>query len=111
MPVSRISTCVAWSSKVGGLRWDGPVVAGLDFFEVVERLAKSVEQPAERGVAHGNGDGVAGVNGVNAAHQSLGRAEPEAAHPVVADVLLDLKHQTLARNAGLQRIVDCRHVF
>ena len=94
-----------------GLAVDRPGVARLDLFEVVQRLAKRVEEPAERGVAHGNGDGLAGVNGVNAAHEALSRAEREAAHPVVADVLLDLKNQTLVVDAGLKRIVYCRHIF
>ena len=90
---------------------DGPGIAGFDLFEIVQRLAKRVEEPAEGGVTHGNGDGVACVNGVNAADQAFGRTESQTAHPVVADMLLDLKHKTLSGDACLKRVVDCRHFF
>ena len=90
---------------------DRPNVVGLDFFEAVERLAERVEEPAKGGVAHRNRDGIACVNYVNATHKALGRAEREAANPVVADVLLNLEHKPFAGYAGLQRVVDSRHAI
>ncbi len=94
-----------------GLAVDGPGVAGLYLFEIVERLAQRVEEPAECGVAHGNGDRLAGVNCVHAANQALRRSESKAAHPVVADVLFDFKDKTLTGDAGLERVVDRRHLL
>ena len=85
---------------------DGPSLLGHDVAEVIQGLAGDVEEAAERGTAHGDGDSLAGVHGFGAATEALGGAEREASHPVVPDVLLDFEDELLAVLADFERIVD-----
>ena len=77
----------------------------------VDRLAKHIQQPAEGGLAHRNHDRRAGVHGLDPPPQTIGGGHGNAAHPVVAQVLLHLQHQPLAV-VGLQfqGVVDLRQL-
>ena len=52
--------------------------------------------------------GVAGVDDLHAAAQTVGAAERDRAHDAVAELLLHLERQTDV--VHLQRVVDVRHV-
>ncbi len=81
-------------------RWrismDGPCHLGLNRTEVVDRCAHHVEEPAQGGAPDRHGDRATGVGHLLAAHQTLSGPKGEAADPVVADVLLDLEHQSIS---------------
>ena len=90
---------------------------GLDRPQLVHRLADDVEHATQRGLAHGHLDRLAGVLGRHAADQAVGGYHRHAAHPVLAQVLLDLGDD-VQRDAGLgarvldvDRVVDGRQVL
>ncbi len=60
---------------------------------VVDGGADHVPDPAERGVAHGDRDRLAGVDDVDAAGEPVGRVHRDGANAVVAQVLLHLGHE------------------
>ena len=76
-----------------GLAVDREMLVGLDLRLAVLRLAEDVHQPAEAGLADGDGDRGAGVLDGSAAGQTLGRAHRDRAHDVVAEVARDLDGQ------------------
>ena len=76
---------------------DGP--AGLHIFRhglVVDRLTEQIEDTAKAALADRDGDGRAGIDGLCAALEAVGRAHGNAAHDVVADLLRDLRNELLA---------------
>ena len=83
---------------------------GRDRLAGVERLAEHVEDPPEGAGADRDGDRRARVLGRRAALQPVGRVEGEAAHPVVAEVLLDLGDEGLglavAAHGDVHRVED-----
>jgi peptide chain release factor 1 len=72
---------------------DRVALAGLDLRPAVDGLAEQVEEPAQALLAHRHRDRLAGVHGLHAAHQPLGRAHGDAADLVVADVQRRLDRQ------------------
>ena len=92
MPVSKIWTVGSSSSKVGAGRWIGPALA-LDVGALVDGCAEDVEDPAERRLAHRDGDRRAHVLDVGAAGDAVGGVHRHGADPVVPEVLLDLGDQ------------------
>ena len=85
---------------------DGPAQRCFHRPQVVQGSAGDVEQAAQCFRPHGDGDALAGVNGLDAAGQPVGGAEGQAAHPVVADVLLHFQHQPLAVVVHLHRVEE-----
>ena len=77
----------------GRVAVDRQALVGLDGALAVDRMAEHVEHPTERGLADRHGDRGAGVDDVEAARQAIGGGHRDRAHPVVAEVLLDLDHQ------------------
>ena len=59
---------------------------------IVQRISHEVEDTAKAGLAHGNGDGRASVNGFGAADKAVGGAHGNAADDAVADLLGNLGH-------------------
>ena len=72
---------------------DRPALLELDVAGEVDRLAEEVEDPPERPVADRHGDRAAGVDDLHAAREAVGGVHGDAAHAVVAEVLLDLERQ------------------
>ena len=86
---------------------DGPALLGLHLAQVVQGLTQHVEEAPQAGPAHRHGDGLAGVHGPGAPAHAVGAAHGQAAHPVVAHVLLHLGHQPLAvAHVYLHGVVD-----
>ena len=69
---------------------DGPAGGLVGHGQVVDGVAEHVEHAPERFLADGNGDGLTRIDGGHAAGEAVGRVHGQGAHPVVADVLLDL---------------------
>ena len=95
MPVSKTSVAVACSSNAGGVAVDRIAHLRRDRALLVDRLAEHVEDPTERLGPDRHADRAPEVDGLGAAREAVGRAHRDRAHPVVAEVLLDL-----ARDAG-----------
>ena len=89
---------------------DGALACGLDRAGLVHRLADHVHDAAERLVADGHRDRLAGVGHFLAAHQALGGVHGDRAHGVLAQVLGDLEHQALPLVGGLERVEDRRQI-
>ena len=99
MPVSKISSVGSSDSKSGAGRWMGQRSTSVELsrrWSMV--LAQHVDEPAQRGSAHGHGHGLAGVDDLHAAREAVGGVHGDGAHLVVAQVLLHLRDQ-LARLA------------
>ena len=88
----------------GRVAVDGPAQRGFHRPQVVQRGAGDVEQAAQGFGADGDGYAGAGVGDFHAPGQAVGGAQGQAAHPVVADVLLHFQHQPLAVVVHLHRI-------
>jgi len=67
---------------------DRPPLFDRHFAEPVDRVAEHIEDAAERFIADRNGDPRTGVGHFNAARQTVGRTERDAADAVAAEVLL-----------------------
>src|SRR3989304_212993 len=133
-PVSSIWTCVSCSSKVGGGRWidwRSPATSPRPSRGTPSTLKSrpsvpwpvgtAIGRPVSRGLcppgrapgaapgggarAGGRGDRPAGVDGLCAAAQAVGGVHGEAAHPVVPQVLLHLRHELLPVHLDLDRVV------
>ena len=92
---------------------DGPPLhVGGKRFALVDGLAQQVEQPAQSGLAHGHGDGLAGVDHFHAAGEAVGGVHGHRAHLVVAQVLLHFGDQVDPARRGLdvdlEGVVDGR---
>ena len=88
---------------------DGPALLGFGGGAVVHRLAQQIENTAKACLAHGNGNGAAGVRGGNAALQAVGAAHGDAANHIVADVLRHLRHQLFPVVLDLNGVEQLRH--
>ena len=109
MPVTRICASVDCSAKAG-VGWWMPRFSVWDGAGLVDRLADDVDDAPERLVADRDGDGLAGVGHLLAAHQAFGGVHGDRAHCVLAQVLGDLEHEALAVVLGLERVQDRRQV-
>ena len=96
--------------EAGRLAVDAVVGLGLDLALAVDGVAKHVEDAAEGRRTDGDGDGAAGVDRLGAACQAVGGGHRDAAHPVVAEVLLDLADERLALAQDLDRVEDRRQL-
>ena len=76
-----------------GVAVDRPALLGLDRVAEVDRLAEQVEDAAERLLADGHADRVAGVDDLDAAGEAVGRVHGDRADALVAEVLLHLAHE------------------
>ena len=66
---------------------------GGDGLAFIHRLAQHVEDAAQRRLADGYGDRLAGIHDLHAAHHAVGRGHRHGAHLVPPDVLLHLGGQ------------------
>jgi hypothetical protein len=116
MPVSNISSVDDCSSKDGRGAVDGVAAGRLDRPQLVDRLADDVQHAAERARPDRHRDGAALVHRLHAAHHAVGRQHADAAHAVLAQVLLDLDDDVDGYAAAravvgdAQRLVDGRHL-
>ena len=69
---------------------DRPALDVAEIFDVVDGLAGHVDEAPERLLAHRHGDGLAGVDDLDAARETVGRVHGDGTHLVVAEVLLHL---------------------
>ena len=80
--------CRPLLDQLGRVGVDGHGLVGLgEVALAVERLAQQVEEPAQALVAHGHGNGGAGVDAVHAADQTVGRLEAHRADSAAARLL------------------------
>ena len=89
---------------------DGPVGIRGGGGLVIHRLAQQVEHAPQTLVAYGHLDGLAGVHGICAAHQTIGAAHGNAACHIVAGQLSDLHHQLLAVVVDLNGVEQLRQL-
>ena len=94
----------------GGRAVDGPVGLRGGGRLVVHRLTQQVEHAAQALVTHRHPDGLAGVHGICAAHQTIGAAHGNAACHIVAGQLSDLHHQLLAVVVDLNGVEQVRQL-
>ena len=87
---------------------DGQALLRLHGALAVDGLAHHVEHAAEGRLTHRHGDGTAGVVGLAAAGDAVGRGQGDAAHVAAADLLYDLKHDLAVLQRNLHRVVDLR---
>ena len=108
IPVSKISTSGDRSWKRRRIAVDRPALLDLRAVLLVDRIAEDVPDAAERDRADRHGDRLAGVEDVETAGEAVGRVHGDGAHTVVAEVLLDLRHElaVLPRDGDPQRVVD-----
>ena len=115
MPVSKISTFVDCSWKLGGSRWMGI------FFFAATGPASSTGSPItfkatpEALEADGHRGGAARVAHGHAAHEAVRRVHRDGAHGALAEVLSDLEGEVVlaVRDAGvrhLERVEDLRQL-
>jgi peptide chain release factor 1 len=94
---------------------DRALLVRLDRADVVDRTAEHVHDAAERARADRHRNRPAGRGHLHAAAQAVGRAERDAAHHAVAELLLNLEGELLLdqRIVGVldqeERVVDARH--
>ena len=93
MPVSNSSRVGVRSSTDGRGAVDRPALLVLHVARVVDRVAEQVEDAAERALADRHRDRRAGVADLGAAAEAVGGVHGDAAHAVVAEVLLHLDDQ------------------
>ena len=76
----------------------------------IQWLSESIKQPTERLRPHRNLNRVAEVGSRHAALHAVGRLHRDGAHPVLAEVLLDLRDDVdlPVRRRHAQRVVDLR---
>ena len=110
MPVSNTSVVGGLVLEAGRLAVDAVVGLGLDRALAVDGLAEHVEDAAQGRRADGHGDRAAGVDRLGAACQAVGGGHRHGAHPVVAEVLLDLADERLALAQDLDRVEDRRQL-
>src|SRR5262249_44334769 len=79
MPGRDLGGLGRWGVKGGGVGVRGPAARAGAGPGVVDRLAERVEDAAERLLADGHGRGPAGVDGLHAADEAVGRAQRDAA--------------------------------
>src|SRR5690606_29236018 len=91
-----------------GLAVDGRRQRLVDGTTLVDRVAQHVHDAAQRGLAHGHGDGRFGVAHQHAATQTVGGAQGDGAHHAVTELLLDFQRE--GRAFHLQRVVHARHL-
>src|SRR5262249_40761284 len=93
----------AWGRTV-----NGPPGGVFDVWLVIYGLAEDVKDAAQCFGADGHADGAAGVDGNRAALHAIGGSHGDAAHPVVAQVLLYFQRQRLldAFDGGFNGIID-----
>ena len=89
---------------------DGPVGIRGGGGLVIHRLAQQVEHAPQTLVAYGHLDGLAGVHGICAAHQTIGAAHGNAARHIVAGQLSNLHHQLLAVVVDLNGVEQLRQL-
>ncbi len=89
---------------------DGVALVGLDRALVVDRLAEHVEDASQRRRADGHADRRAGVDRLGAAGQAVRRGHRHCAHPVVAEMLLDLADERITLALNLDGVEDGGHV-
>jgi hypothetical protein len=102
--------------ELRGLPVDRPALSvGRERGAAVHRLAQHVEDPAQRRVPYGRGDGAPGVHDRHAAGDAVGGAHGHRPHLVLSDVLLHLGGETdrhgAARVLQHQGVVDLRQVL
>ena len=93
---------------------DRPALGRIDRSAAVDRVAQQVEHPTQGFLADRHAHRVAGVEHRHAAHQTVGRAQGNAAHAVAPQVLLHLAGQAnldpLDIAVDLQGVVNIRHM-
>ncbi len=95
----------------GSGRVDRPLLGSVDGAGLVDRLAHHVHDAPERLVADGDGDRLAGVHHLLAAHQTFGRIHGDGAHGILAEMLGDFEHEAVAVILRLERIQDLRQLI
>ena len=93
-----------------GRLMDRPARLHWDRAGLVDRLADHVHDAPERADADRDRDRVAGVGDLLSADKAFGNIHRDATHLVLAEVLGDLEHQTMAVVVGRQRVQDRRQV-
>src|SRR5215211_8358751 len=82
---------------------------------VINRVASDVKKPAKHGLTHWYADRTASIGYAHSALQPFGRRHRDGAHPVIAEVLLDLQGELRWLSVNLvfkfQRVVDFRQPF
>ena len=77
----------------------------------IDRLADDVDDTAERAVADGHGNRIAGVGDLLATDQAFGRVHGNGAHGVFAEMLGNFEHEAVAPVVGFKRVQDRRQVI
>ena len=96
--------------SVGAGRWMGRRLVALHRPQLVHGLADDVQHAAEGPQADGHGDGSAGVDGLHAAHHAVGGQHADAAHAVLAEVLLHLGDDVDGDSAARAVVLDAHGV-
>ncbi len=73
---------------------------------LVHRLTDDIENAPERGLADRNGDRLARIHDLHAAHDAVGGAHGDGADLVAADVLLDFRDQLSGIDLHRDRVVE-----
>jgi hypothetical protein len=96
----------------GGRRTvDGPVICGLNIAQVVDGLPQHIEQAPHGARPYRHLDGAAQVDRLGTATEAIGTTHGQAAHPVVAQVLLHLSQQLAAVHGYLDSVIDRRQLI
>ena len=83
----------------------------LDRTGLVDRIADHVDDAAQEALPDRHRDRRTGVGHLLAAHQAFGDIHGDGADGVLAQVLGDFEHQTVAAVLGLERVQDRRQVI
>src|SRR5262249_25360787 len=89
---------------------DRPVFSGIDGASVIDWLAEQIEDATERFLAHGDRQGLAGIDYFAAPDQSIGGAQGYTADAIAAQVLLNFAREpdvhALVLRIDLASVVD-----
>ena len=95
--------------KIRGLVVDGPALVGFDGAGTVDGIAGHIDHAAQHPLAHGHGDGRAGIHRLHPAGHAVRRAHGNAAHRAVAQLLQAFQHMGPAADGDLQRMENIRN--
>ena len=94
----------------GGWLMDGAARLHLDRPGFIHGFADDVHDAPERALADRHRDRLVGVGDLLAAHQAFGDVHGDAAHGVLAQMLRDFEHETIAVVDRLERVENGRQV-
>ena len=113
IPVVNASTLVDWSTNDGAGTMDRVLFFRVNRTHFVNRLADNIDNPTESFAADRHRDLLAGIDGILATNQTVGRIHGDGPDDIFTEMLGNFQHQVVLlvidrRIGNPERIVDGR---